>query len=71
MMKKAIIVFFLFFFGMSGFMTVDRVCRDQTGLGGSAGIFINRTEEGKAELTFFGLKAAAGLSEKGGPGDLE
>ena len=53
-MKKALIIFFIFFCGTSALVTVDRLCRETTGIGGQLELSMKRINPTQVEFTFLG-----------------
>lgn len=61
MLKKWLIVFFVFFLGTAGLIQVDQACRETTGAGGLLCPSIQKTASGDLAVSFLGLMAEIDL----------
>ena len=55
MLKKWLIVFFVFLLGTAGLIQVDQACCETTGAGGLLCPSIQKTAGGNLTVSFFGL----------------
>ncbi len=55
MLKKWVIVFFVFFLGTAGLIQIDQACRETTGAGGGLCPSIQKTAGGDLTVSFLGV----------------
>lgn len=61
MLKKWLIVFFVFFLGTAGLVQVDQSCRETTGCGGILCPSIQKNASGDLVVFFFGMRGEIDL----------